>query len=148
MQTLLVDYPRVVFTPITKILLIYTARKMEICLVTEENNRVMRYSFKKRAARSSTLCLRLKCFVRETSHLPAAMDAIPTPLRPPLASQCPIETREGVLPHPVHVTVQVLWQVDCILRFKLCAPREIKEQNKRRQCLMSCARRMLSSESR
>jgi hypothetical protein len=29
------------------------------------------------------------------------MEAIPTLLRPPLASQCLIETREGVLPHPV-----------------------------------------------
>jgi len=36
-----------------------------------------------------------------TSQLPAPLQPNPTLLRPPLPSQCPAESTEGILPHPV-----------------------------------------------
>ena len=39
-----------------------------------------------------------------TSQLPAPFEPNPTLLRPPLPSQCPTESTEGILPHPVLTT--------------------------------------------
>jgi hypothetical protein len=57
-----------------------------------------------RAARRSTPSLRLGRVVTGTSRLPAPFEPNPTLLRPPLPSQCPTESRERILPHPVSVT--------------------------------------------
>jgi len=54
-----------------------------------------------RAARWTTPSLRLQSVVTGTSQLPAPFEPNPTLLRPPLPSQCPTESREGILPHPV-----------------------------------------------
>ena len=55
-----------------------------------------------RAARWTTPSLRLQSVVKGTSQLPAPFEPNPTLLRPPLPSQCPTESIEGILPHPVH----------------------------------------------
>jgi len=39
--------------------------------------------------------------VTGTSRIPETFKANPTLLRPPLPSQCPTESREVILPHPV-----------------------------------------------
>ena len=54
-----------------------------------------------RAARWATPSLRLRSVVTGTSQLPVPFEHNPTHLRPPLPSQCPTESREGILPHPV-----------------------------------------------
>ena len=43
----------------------------------------------------------LYTFVTGTSQLPAPFKPNPTLLRPPLPSQCPTESMEDILPHPV-----------------------------------------------
>jgi len=53
-------------------------------------------------ARWTTPSLRLRSVVTGTSQLLAPFDSNPTLLRPPLPSQCPTESKEGILPHPVH----------------------------------------------
>ena len=55
-----------------------------------------------RAARWTTPSLRLGRTVTGTSRLPAPFEPNPTLLWPPLPSQCPTESREGILPHPVY----------------------------------------------
>jgi len=54
-----------------------------------------------RAACWTTPSLRLRSVVMGTSQLPARFKPNPTLLRPPLPSQCPTESREVILPHPV-----------------------------------------------
>jgi len=54
-----------------------------------------------RAARWTTPSLRLWSVVPGTSQLPAPFEPNPTLLRPPLPSQCPTESTEGILPHPI-----------------------------------------------
>ena len=54
-----------------------------------------------RAARWTTPSLRLRSVVTGTSQLPAPFEPNPTLLRPPLPSQCPTESTEVILPHPV-----------------------------------------------
>ena len=54
-----------------------------------------------RAAGWTTPSLRLRSVVTGTSQLPAPFEPNPTLLRPPLPSQCPTESTEGILPHPV-----------------------------------------------
>ena len=56
----------------------------------------------KRADRWTTPYLRLGRVVTGTSRLPAPFEPNPTLLRPPLPSQCPTESREGILPHLVN----------------------------------------------
>ena len=53
------------------------------------------------AAHWTTPSLRLRSVVTGTSQLPAPFEPNPTLLRPPLPSQCPTESTEGILPHPV-----------------------------------------------
>jgi len=55
-----------------------------------------------RAARWTTPSLRLRSIVAGTSQLPAPFEPNPTLLRPPLLSQCPTESKEDILPHPVY----------------------------------------------
>jgi len=62
-----------------------------------------------RAARWTTPSLRLRSVVTGTSQLPATFESNPTLLRPPLPSQCPTESREDILPHPVPHTL-ILYQ--------------------------------------
>jgi len=57
-----------------------------------------------RAACWTTPSLRLRSIVMGTSQLPAPFEPNPTLLRPPLPSQCPTESTEGILPHPVLTT--------------------------------------------
>ena len=47
------------------------------------------------------------------SQLPAPFEPNPTLLRPPLPSQCPTESREVILPHPVHTSS--LWEVEFLI---------------------------------
>ena len=54
-----------------------------------------------RAAYWTTPPLQLGRVVMGTSQLPAPFESNPALLRPPLPSQCPTESMEGVLPHPV-----------------------------------------------
>jgi len=54
-----------------------------------------------RAARWTTQSLRLRSVVTGTSQLPAPFEPNPNLLWPPLPSQCPTESTEGILPHPV-----------------------------------------------
>ena len=61
-----------------------------------------------RAARWTTPSLRLRSIVTGTSQIPAPFEPNPTLLRPPLPSQCPTESTEGILPHPVQR------RLDCI----------------------------------
>ena len=56
-----------------------------------------------RAARWTTPSLRLRSVVTGTSQLPTPFEPNPTLLRPPLPSQCPTESMEAILPHPVHI---------------------------------------------
>ena len=84
------------------------------------------------AARWTTLSLRLGRVVTGTSWLPAPFESNATLLRPPLPSQCPTESREGILPHLVHgmniykqFTVKVFkWCADylrtCVLKSNTC----------------------------
>jgi len=60
-----------------------------------------RFRRQMRAARSTTLYLRLRRVVTGTSRLPSPFEPNPTFLRPPLLSQCPTESREDILPNPV-----------------------------------------------
>jgi len=60
-----------------------------------------RFRRQMRAARWTTPSLRLWSVVTGTSQLPAPFEPNPTLLWPPLPSQCPTESREGILPHPV-----------------------------------------------
>jgi len=60
-----------------------------------------RFRRQMRATRWTTPSLRLRSVVTETSQLPAPFDPNPTLLQPPLPSQCPTESREVSLPHPV-----------------------------------------------
>jgi len=60
-----------------------------------------RFRWQIRAARWTTPSLQLRSVVTGTSQLPAPFKPNPTLLRPPLPSQCPTESREGILPHPV-----------------------------------------------
>jgi len=53
------------------------------------------------AARWTTPSLRLGRVVTGTSRLPAPFEHNPTLLRLPIPSQCPTESREGILPHAV-----------------------------------------------
>jgi len=53
------------------------------------------------AALWTTPSLRLGRVVTGTSRLPAPLEPNPALLQPPLPSQCPTESREGILPHPV-----------------------------------------------
>ena len=55
-----------------------------------------------RTACWTTPSLRLGRVVTGTSWLPAPFESNATLLRPPLPSQCPTESREGILPHLVH----------------------------------------------
>jgi len=65
------------------------------------------------AARWTTLSLRLGRIITGTSQLPAPFETNPTFLRPPLPSQRPTESREGILPH------LVLSVLDCIMTISL-----------------------------
>ena len=60
-----------------------------------------RFRRQMRAARWTTPSLRLRSVVSGTSQLPAPFEPNPTLLRPPLPSQCPTESMEGILPLPV-----------------------------------------------
>jgi len=60
-----------------------------------------RFRRQMRAARWTTPPLRLRSVVTGTSQIPAPFEQNPTLLRPPLPSQCPTESTEGILPHPV-----------------------------------------------
>ena len=60
-----------------------------------------RFRRQMRAALWTTPSLRLGRVVTGTSRLPAPFEPNPTLLRPPLPSQCPTESREGILHHPV-----------------------------------------------
>jgi len=60
-----------------------------------------RFRRQMRAAIWTTPSLRLRSIVTGTSRLPAPFEPNPTLLRPPLSSQCPTESTEGILPHPV-----------------------------------------------
>jgi len=62
-----------------------------------------------RAARWTTPSLRLRSVVTGTSQLSAPFEPNSTLLQPPLPSQCPTESREGILPHPVYGFIAVLW---------------------------------------
>ena len=53
-----------------------------------------------------------------TSQLPAPFEPNPTLLRPPLPSQCPTESREDILPHPVSAML-------CTLHFTVYASMQI-----------------------
>ena len=55
------------------------------------------------AALWTTPSLRLRSVVTGTSQLPAPFKPNPTLLRLPLPSQCPTESTEDILPHPVPV---------------------------------------------
>ena len=56
-----------------------------------------------RTARWTTPSLRLRSVVAGTSQLPAPFEPNPTLLRPPFPSQCPAESTEDILPHPVYM---------------------------------------------
>jgi len=60
-----------------------------------------RFRRQMRAARWTTPSLRLGSVVTGTPQLPAPFEPNPTLLRPPLPSQCPTESREDILLHPV-----------------------------------------------
>ena len=60
------------------------------------------------AARWTTTSLRLRSVVTGTSQLPAPFEPNPTLLRPPLPSQCPTESMQRILPHPVDFLSLVL----------------------------------------
>jgi len=62
-----------------------------------------RFRRQMRAARWTTPSLWLQSVVTGTSQLPAPFEPNPTLLRPPLPSQCPTESTEGILPHPICV---------------------------------------------
>ena len=64
-----------------------------------------RFRRQMRAARWTTPSLRLRSVVKGTSQIPAPFEPNPTLVRPPLPSQCPTESMEGILPHPVHYCV-------------------------------------------
>ena len=53
------------------------------------------------AARWTTPSLRLRSVVTGTSQLPAPSEPNPNLLRPPLPLQCPTESMEVILRHPV-----------------------------------------------
>ena len=55
----------------------------------------------------TTPSLRLRSVVTGTSQLPGPFEPNPTLLQPPLPSQCPTESSEGILPHPVHMLLNV-----------------------------------------
>jgi len=59
------------------------------------------------AARWTTPSLRLGRVVKGTSRLRASFEPNPTLLRLPLPSQCPTESREGILPHPVYIYIYI-----------------------------------------
>ena len=63
-----------------------------------------RFWWQMRAAHWTTPSLRLRSVVTGTSQLPAPFEPNPTLLGPPLPSQYPTESREGILPHPVLLT--------------------------------------------
>jgi len=67
------------------------------------------------AARWTTPSLGLRSVATGTSQLPAPFEPNPTLLGPPLSSQCPTESTEGILPHSVHRTGVLLLSRECFL---------------------------------
>ena len=62
-------------------------------------------------------------FRNPSNGAPAPFEPNPTLLRPPLPSQCPTESMEGILPQPVHQ--MAIYMVCNIFLFFLNSPSEL-----------------------